>query len=352
MISEQFALIDVVERMCADKKIGFAPIRVAGDIMKEDVKLLTLDHTVKAFINFMKAHKVRHAPLIDFLDEARREPSFIGVVSERDVLRLKPMGKDSEDEEINPKAMRQLLQQIVARNPKSASPDTPVPDVISTMINNHIDMLPVMVDEKLAGIITTTDIIKIYTKLDNAISSICPELQEHPQYTSGSGAESALFSWALKIIGEIMTRDVVCLDSTNTLADAIDVMRHNKFRHIPVLDEEAKLAGIISDRDILRQLPFAGRRPPSESAKFRAHLFKVDPDTPQLQLGVTEFMTCKVKLLGPDCRICDAATTLRSIKIGCLPVVDRQQKILGIVTITDFMRALLSAYEPTCQPQP
>ena len=352
MISEQFALVDAIEQMCAGKKVEFRPIRTAGDIMNQNVKTLTLDHTVKAFLNFMNAHKVRHAPVIDYPDEEKRKPCFIGVVSERDVLRLKPK-RITDDEDINPKAVRQLLQQVVARNPWSASPDTPIPDVINTMIDNHIDMIPVMANGKLIGIITTTDILKIFSKLDAMIEALYPELKEqtHPPVPApfAAIAESALFSWVFQNAGDIMTREVVCLESTDTLADAIDTMKKGEFRHLPILDESAKLAGIISDRDILRQLPFAGRRPPSQSTKFRDHLFRVDDETPQLLLGVIEFMTRQVTSVSVDCRICEATKTLRSMKISCLPVVDQRQNILGIVTVADLMRALLPAYQPIQQ---
>ncbi|MHC4721160.1 MAG: CBS domain-containing protein [Planctomycetota bacterium] len=354
MISEQFALVDAIEQMCAGKKVGFQPIRTAGDIMNQNVKTLTLDHTVKAFVNFMNAHKVRHAPVVDYPDEEKKKPCFIGVVSERDVLRLKPKRiTDGDDEDINSKAVRQLLQQIVARNPWFASPDTTVLDVIRMMIDNHIDMIPVLSDDKLVGIITTTDILKVFTKLDNAIVSLYPDLYNQAE-PFGAGpsvfdAESVLFSWVFQSAGDIMTREVVCLEPTNTLADAIEVMKKGKFRHAPVLDESAKLAGIISDRDILRQLPFGGRRPPSQSTKFRDHLFKVDDETPQLLLGVTEFMTREITGVSANCRICEAAKTLRSMKVSCLPVVDQQQKLLGIVTIADLMRALLPTYQPIQQ---
>ncbi len=354
MISEQFALVDAIEQMCAGKKVGFRPIRTAGDIMNQNVKTLTLDHTVKAFLNFMNAHKVRHAPVIDYPDEEKRKPCFIGVVSERDVLRLKPKRiTDDNDEDINPKAVRPLLQQVVARNPWPASPDTPVPDVINTMIDNHIDMVPVLVDGRLVGIITTTDILKVFSKLDAMIEALYPELKEqtHPPVPAPFAAitESALFSWVFQIAGDIMTREVVCLEPTNTLADAIEAMKKGEFRHLPILDESAKLAGIISDRDILRQLPFAGRRPPSQSTKFRDHLFRVDDETPQLLLGVTEFMTREVTSVSVDCRICEATKTLRSMKISCLPVVDQQQNVLGIITVADLMRVLLPTYQPIQQ---
>jgi CBS domain-containing protein len=48
----------------------------------------------------------------------------------------------------------------------------------------------------------------------------------------------------------------------------------------------------------------------------------------------------------PSCSICEAAYILHEKKISCLLVVDEQEKLRGIVTVTDLMRALLAAYEP------
>lgn len=352
--TEQFVPVDFIERICADKKVKFRPVRTAGDIMNKNVKTLTLDHTTKAFLNFMNAHKVRHAPVIDLPGEHSKKPCFIGVVSERDVLRLRPKRvTDSDDENINPKAMRQLLQQIVARNPWSTSPDTTAPDVIRIMVENHIDMIPVLSDGRIVGVITTTDILKLFSRIDTAIEALYPELKEQsrtkPPAPFDAADESTLFSWFFQNLGDVMTREVVCVESMRTLSDAIDAMKKGEFRHLPVIDENARLAGIISDRDILKQLPFAGRRPPLQSTKFRDHLFRADDDTPQLLLGVTEFMTRQVISASADCRICEAAKTLYSMKISCLPVLGPQRRILGIVTVADLMRALLPLYETTGQ---
>jgi len=175
MISEQFALVDAIEQMCAGKKVGFRPVRVAADVMATDVKTLTMDHTVKAFLDFMVTYKVRHVPIVDFHDEDKRNPYFVGVVSQRDVLRLTlPYAGQIGGQAIDQKALRQLLAQIVARKPKSASPQTPIPEVITTMIDNRIGMIPVLDDSNLVGIITTTNIVKLYTKLDAAIHNDPP----------------------------------------------------------------------------------------------------------------------------------------------------------------------------------
>jgi CBS domain-containing protein len=369
MISEQFALIDAIEQMCAYKKVDFRAIRTAGDIMTADVKTLTMDHTVKAFLDFMDTYRVRHAPVVDFHDGDRRKPYFVGVISQRDVLRLNsPQVGQIGGQAIDPKALRQLLAQITTRNIRCASPHTPIPEVITTMIDNHIDMVPViMVDNRsdmvpirpdvaLAGIITTTDIIKLYTRLEKAIHPLYPELKHATKSTGPVSVDSpeaaALFSWICRTVSDVMTKDIIWLEPEDQLGVAMETMKESKFRHLPVVDEHGKMIGIVSDRDIMRHLPFAGKRPPLEPKGFRAHLFKVDTKGANLKQTVDQIMTRKIKHVLPECSVCEAAKILRKSKIGCLPVTNKRKKLHGMVTVIDLMRSLLEVYKPIEDSQP
>lgn len=354
MTDEQLSLVGSVEAMCVGKNISFRPMRVAEDIMNSDVKTLTMDHTVNACLKFMEAYRVRHVPIIDLPmeGEERKKPFFIGVISQRDVLRLgSPDGPKDGQQKWDKKALRQLLAQIVARKPKSASPQTPVPNVITTMIDNHIDMVPVLADADIVGVITTTDILKLFIRLDKAICQLYPELGKKASpvdmASAGSGQKATLFSWALKTVEGIMTREVICLQIQDNLASAMAAMQEGGFRHIPVVDEQMKLMGIVSDRDALRHLPFAGRRPLLPPKKFRWHLFSTDQKNANLELPIESIMTRKVEYISPSCSAHEAVTILRKTKASCLPVVDEKEKILGIVTVTNLMRLLLAAYELT-----
>ncbi|GAF85715.1 unnamed protein product, partial [marine sediment metagenome] len=108
MENGQLKLIDVIEKMClsrpgsskrattgTEKGVSFQPMRVARDIMNADVKTLTLDHTVKQCVQFMEGRRVRHVPIVDFPDEGEKKPYFIGVVSQRDMLRLNAQDADT-----------------------------------------------------------------------------------------------------------------------------------------------------------------------------------------------------------------------------------------------------------------
>lgn len=353
MENGQLKLIDVIEEMCIEKDVCFQPIRVARDIMNTDVRTLTLDHTVNRCLQFMKGRRVRHAPVVDLPNETETKPYFIGVVSERDVLRLnEPDAETTDKQKKDRRSLRQLLVNIVARKPKSASPQTPVQDVIMTMTCNHIDMVPVLDDADLVGVITTTDLIKLFFKLDELIHRLCPKLKKGASPFDMSSESSAkakiLSSWVFRAVREIMTEQVITLEPQDDLGRAVEVMQAEEFRHILIIDEQEKFVGLVSDRDILRNLPYAGRRPPSPPKRFREHLFATSSWTKSRLLPLESVMVLAQNVLhiSPACSVREAAEILYRKKISCLPVVDEQEKLRGIVTVTDLMRALLAAYEP------
>lgn len=354
MESKQQILIDVIEDICTEKNVHLKPMRVAQDIMNVDVKTLTLDHTVSQCIKFMENHRVRHVPVVDLPYEGQKKPYFIGVVSQRDILRINvPDGKETGKQMTDKRALRQLLVQIVARKPISVSPQTSLQDVITTMLSNHIDMVPVLNDGDLAGIITTTDFLRLFFKFDKVVNQLCPaenkgSLPSENDLNSSAMAE-VLFSWTSQSVREIMTEEFICLEPQENIARAIEVMQNEEIRHILIKDEQGKFLGLISDRDILRSLPFAGRRPPSPPKLFREHLFAIKSKTKCLELPLDSIMKRKMLHITPYCSIFEAVDILYMKKISCLPVIDKQNNLRGILTVTDLMRTLLALFEPTRQ---
>jgi len=351
MDKEQFKLIDVIEKMYTRQDVPFEPMRVARDIMIANVKTLTLDHTVNQCLKFMDSYKIRHVPVVDLPYKGEDKPCFIGIVSQRDVLRLNvPDCKETtkHKHEIDQKALRQLLVQIVARKPYSVSLQTPIQDVIAAIIGRHVDMLPVLEKDDLVGIITTTDLIKLLFRLFKAAKQRCLELKDDVTASERSVEAEVLFSWISRTVQEIMTEQPICLEAKDSLAKAIEVIQTKEIRHIPIVDEQETFAGLISDRNILRSLPFAGRRPPKPQVKFREYLFATKPHIKILELPLESIMVPKHKVLHvpPGISAFDAADIMYKNMISCLPVIDEQEKLRGIVTVTDLMRTLLAAYKP------
>jgi CBS domain-containing protein len=211
-------------------------------------------------------------------------------------------------------------------------------------------MVPVLDGSDLVGVITTTDIIKLFSKLEDIIYKLFPELNKGLP-TSETASESSsttkiLHTWLSGTVQEIMTEKLISLEPEEYIARAIEVMQTEEFRHIPIIDEQGKLIGLVSDRDILRNLPFAGKRAPSPPKKFREHLFAADSWTTNFLMPLENIMVRDVLNISPSCKIREAAEILHKQKISCLPVINEDKKLQGIVTITDLMQVLLAAYEP------
>lgn len=354
MENEQFKLIDLIEQICAEKDICLEPMRKARDIMNNRLETLTLDHTVKDCLKLMESSRIRHIPVVDLPYEGEQKPCFIGVVSQRDVLRLSiPNTKSRNEQQIDPKALEQSLVNIVARNPKSVSPETPINEVITILVSNHIDMVPVIEGPDLAGIITTSDLMKLFSGLGKTINKLCPKPKTDETFAQTSFKNSAktdiLSSWVSRTIQEIMNEPVICLSPQDNLSKAMEVLQSKVIRHIVITGAHGEFLGLVSDRDILRNLPYAGRRPPSPQKKFREYLFAADSWSTNLLIPLKDIMVRKAIHVSPSHNICETADILYQKNISCLPIIDEQQQLRGIVTVIDMMQALLTVYEPAGQ---
>jgi len=159
MANGQYRLIDLIDEMRNGRDVIFQSIHLVKDIMTCNVKTLTLDDTVETSLEFMKDNNVRHIPIMDVLTEEGEKPYFVGIVSQRDVFRqISPYIGKIGDAETDSKALHQQLGQIVTRNPKSVSPETEIPEMLTIMVDNHIDMVPVLSDGEQAKPDTGKDI--------------------------------------------------------------------------------------------------------------------------------------------------------------------------------------------------
>ena len=64
-------------------------------------------------------------------------------------------------------------------------------------------------------------------------------------------------------------------------------------------------------------------------------------------MDIESIMARNISHISADCKICEAAYILFKKRISCLPVIDENEKIQGILTVMDIIRSLLTAYEPT-----
>ncbi|MDN4493705.1 acetoin utilization AcuB family protein [Ureibacillus aquaedulcis] len=123
------------------------------------------------------------------------------------------------------------------------------------------------------------------------------------------------------IIEEIMNKDVHSLAPSDTVKDAIKIMREKKIRHLPIVDEREKVVGIITAHDLKNILPSSVK----EDSNFTTYETTL------------EKIMVKNPLIGhPLDFIEEVALTLYESKISCLPIVSGG-KLVGIVTTTDLL---------------
>lgn len=131
------------------------------------------------------------------------------------------------------------------------------------------------------------------------------------------------------LVRDVMTKDVATLGRNEKLNVADDVMRLGRIRHLPIVDEDGALAGIVSQRDLFH------------SGLLRALGYGSHAKDQALGLLVLkEAMKTDVVTISPSAPLPDAAKIMLDRKIGCLVVVEGK-KIVGIVTESDFVKLAL-----------
>jgi acetoin utilization protein AcuB len=137
-------------------------------------------------------------------------------------------------------------------------------------------------------------------------------------------------------VEELMTRDVVTIGDGNTCCDAIELMSRRKVRHLPVLDGQGILVGIITDRDIRHRL-FA--------PDVYWQLGQVPVRTLLRQASVRAVMSAPVLRIEGAALVAEAAERMRQAKVGCLPVV-QGGRLVGMLTEIDVLRHIARADTP------
>jgi acetoin utilization protein AcuB len=133
---------------------------------------------------------------------------------------------------------------------------------------------------------------------------------------------------------EKIQRNPVTISSEASFYEARNLIHEKGVRHLPVVDKNNMLVGIVTDRDI------------REAAPSDATLLSVQELNYLLgKLKVSSFMTPKDKLvtITPDTLIEEAVQLMHDNKIGCLPVLE-QGKLYGLFTETDALDHLVDIF--------
>ena len=131
-----------------------------------------------------------------------------------------------------------------------------------------------------------------------------------------------------KLVRDLMSSRVRTLTRNDEVLNADSLMRSERIRHVPILNESGELAGILSQRDLFLSglVRALGHGTASRDRTLGAMLVK-------------EVMTADVVTTTPETSIREAAQVMVDRKIGCLPVLDRE-KLVGLLSESDVVSAV------------
>ena len=129
-------------------------------------------------------------------------------------------------------------------------------------------------------------------------------------------------------VSNYMSPQVVTIPPTMGIREAFFKMKENSIRHLPIVDENNNLIGIISDREL--------RRPNwVDEAQDIAHVYYLDNS-----MLVSDVMITKVHIIHTYDTLNKAVTLLLDNHIGAAPVLDKTENLVGMLSAIDLLRAL------------
>ncbi|MFC3883254.1 acetoin utilization AcuB family protein [Bacillus songklensis] len=135
------------------------------------------------------------------------------------------------------------------------------------------------------------------------------------------------------IVEEIMTTDIITLNPNDSIAEAIKLIHQFNIRHIPIVNDQLQLVGIISDRDVRDASP---------------SIFHSSVHIEDLEKPVKEIMKSNVITAHPLDFVEEIAGIFYEHRIGCLPIT-KGNELVGIVTEKDILDTLIQltgAHQP------
>lgn len=276
------------------------------DIMTKDVIAVELPGTRKEALKLMVKHERSGLVVVK-----KGTKEVVGVVTRKDIF------KKSDEEH---------LAMIITRNPVTTTPDASIESVAWQFFENKIDRLPVIENNELVGIVTPTDLLEIIESgdfkdpIENFITFTCVPIYE----------ETPL--------------DVV-----------VNIMKIAHAYALPVLNDEPKLVGIVTDRDIFSHSKIdysiahsdlgLGDDEDQWTWEGLRNIMKLYYAVEKVELpkvAVKEIMVKDVITVYEKTSVSKAASLMRKNDVGQLPVTDSEDRLIGMIYNIDLLPALFT----------
>ncbi len=135
---------------------------LVGERMSHPVIYISPDVPINEALNLMRNEHIRRLPVI-------KDGTLVGIVTDKDLLNASPSPVTSLSIwELNYLLSKITVKDVMTREVLTVTEDTPIETAARIMADNKIGGLPVMRDDKVVGILTETDLFKIFLELMGA----------------------------------------------------------------------------------------------------------------------------------------------------------------------------------------
>ncbi|MGD1836608.1 MAG: CBS domain-containing protein [Nitrososphaeraceae archaeon] len=271
--------------------------KVTVDTISDDAITLDVKNTVLDARNIMMKYNISRVVVIN-------KEGLVGIVTEKDILHfLRSSNFNRRPNEIK-------LNEITSdKKLITVGSNTHLITCAKLMLNNNVSSLIVTrKNSKEVGIITKTDIVEHYSKF-------CKKINKVKDY---------------------MTIPVFSISKNELVNEAIRLLLENKVSRLLVIKND-RAVGIITGRDLMPISSLVS----SGFEKYKTNLFNSDISTMGIKgfILVEDIMRNSLITVMSNNDLADAAKIMIRNRISGIPVVDKNEKVNGIVTKTDIVRA-------------
>lgn len=268
------------------------PNRVS-DLMSRRLVSVSSGVALSFAMQMMLWEGVRHLPVVD-------DGKLVGILSDRDFL---PTSSEGTMQDF----LARPVHEVMSTEVKVVSPDAAVSAASALMATAHINALPVVSqDGELVGILTSADILAERGRL----------------FFKASDGQ-------VPSVGDIMTEEPSVAHRDDALVETARRMIDQGIRHLPVVDGDGVVVGMLAERDLrgvigdLRSFLADGERTPLDTQR------------------VDDVMTSNPVTVTTSASLFDLASCYIDDRIGAVPVVDEDDRLVGIVSYIDLLSFLM-----------
>jgi len=139
-------------------------------------------------------------------------------------------------------------------------------------------------------------------------------------------------------VQDVMTESVVSVGEHTAYKDIVETLARHKVSAVPVVDDDGRVVGVVSEADLLHKLEFQGVQPLTHLLERKQRRQAREKATGDM---AAELMTGPPVTIGRQDTVSGAARIMDQERIKRLPVVDEQGRLVGIVSRADLLRVYL-----------